>query len=76
MNISVNTQGNVLDIEVIEPSGTPGLDSRAMAIVRGAAPFGTFSKAMRAEAEVLVLSARFTFDRDKGVQATLQGGGP
>jgi protein TonB len=47
-----------------------------MAIVRGAAPFGPFSKAMRAEAEVLVLSARFTFDRDKGVQATLQGGGP
>jgi len=76
LNVSVNAQGNVLDIEVVEPSGTPGLDSRAMAIVRGAAPFGPFSKAMRAEAEVLVLSARFTFDRDKGVQATLQGGGP
>ncbi len=76
MNISVNAQGQVLDIEVIEPSGTAGLDSRAMAIVRAAAPFGSFSKTMRAEAEVLVLSARFTFDRDKGVQAELQGNAP
>jgi periplasmic protein TonB len=76
MNISVGAQGQVLDIEVIEPSGTAGLDSRAMAIVRAAAPFGTFTKTMRAEAEVLVLSARFTFDRNKGVQAQLQGNAP
>jgi len=76
MNISVDSQGRVLDTEIIEPSGTPALDSRAMAIVRAAAPFGAFSKAMRAEAEVLVMSARFSFDRERGVSAELQGSAP
>jgi periplasmic protein TonB len=73
MMIHVDTEGQVLKTEIVEPSGTAGLDARAEAIVRAAAPFGRFSKAMRDEAELLVLSARFTFDRDKGVQAELQG---
>jgi protein TonB len=73
MNISVDTQGRVLGTEVVEPSGTPLLDRRAAAIVRAAAPFGRFTKAMRAEAEVLVLTARFTFDRDSGVQTEVMG---
>jgi protein TonB len=72
MNISVDAAGRVIDTEVVEPSGQPALDSRAAAIVRAASPFGAFSKAMRADAEVLVLSARFTFDRDQGVQAELR----
>lgn len=72
MNISVDAAGRVLGTEVVEASGNPALDSRAAAIVRAAAPFGNFSKAMKAEAEVLVLSARFTFDRDRGVQAEVQ----
>lgn len=76
MNISVDSAGRVLDTEIVEPSGQPALDSRAAAIVRAAAPFGGFSKAMKAEAEVLVLSARFTFDREQGVQAELRGSAP
>lgn len=76
MNISVDAAGRLLGTEIVEPSGQPALDSRATAIVRAAAPFGAFSKAMKAEAEVLVLSARFTFDREQGVQAELSGGTP
>ena len=76
MNISVDTQGRVLDTEIIEASGTAALDQRAMAIVRAASPFGPFNKAMRAEAEVLVMSARFSFDRERGVSAELQGAAP
>lgn len=76
MNISVDAEGRVLGTEIIESSGLVALDARAQAIVRAAAPFGRFSKAMRNEAEVLVLSARFTFDRDKGVQAELQAPSP
>ncbi len=76
MNISVDAQGRVVATDIIEPSGTPGLDRRAVAIVRAASPFGPFSKAMRAEAEVLVMSARFSFDREHGVSAELQGSAP
>jgi protein TonB len=76
MNISVDAAGRLLGTEIVEPSGQPALDSRAAAIVRAAAPFGAFSKAMKQEAEVLVLSARFTFDRDQGVQAELRGNSP
>lgn len=76
MNISVDAAGRVVGTEIVEPSGTAGLDRRAVAIVRAAAPFGPFSKAMRAEAEVLVMSARFSFDREHGVSAELQGSAP
>ncbi len=76
MNISVDAQGHVLNTEIIEPSGTPSLDRRAAAIVRAAGPFGPFTKEMRAEAEVLVMSARFSFDRERGVSAELQGSSP
>lgn len=76
MNISVDARGQVVGTEIVVPSGTPALDRRAVAIVRAAAPFGPFSKAMRTEAEVLVMSARFNFDRDHGVSAELQGSVP
>lgn len=73
MNFRVDTEGRVLDSEVVVPSGNPLLDRRAVAIVQASAPFGPFNVAMRAEAESLVISARFSFDRDHGLQAQLQG---
>lgn len=76
MNIRVDARGRVMDTEVIEPSTTPGLDARAQAIVRSAGPFGPFTKPMRKEADILVMSARFTFDRDRGLQTELQGPAP
>ncbi len=76
MNITVDAEGRVGGTEVVVPSGSTLLDRRAVAIVRASAPCGAFSPAMRAEAEVLVISARFTFDRDHGVQARLQEAAP
>jgi protein TonB len=76
MNITVDADGRVSNTDVVLPSGSTLLDRRAVAIVRASAPFGPFSPAMRAEAEVLVISARFTFDRDHGVQARLQEAAP
>lgn len=76
MNIRVDAAGRVLDTELIESSGQPALDRRAAAIVQAAGPFGPFSKEMRAEADILVMSARFQFDRDKGVSAQLQEAAP
>lgn len=76
MNISVDAEGRVRGTEVVVPSDSSLLDRRAVAIVRASAPFGPFSPAMRAEAEVLVISARFTFDRDTGLHAQLKEAAP
>ena len=76
MNISVDARGRVLATEIVEASQVAGLDARAEAIVRAAAPFGAFSKVMRAEAEVLVMSTRFSFDRDRGVSAAVEAPAP
>jgi periplasmic protein TonB len=72
MTITLDASGRVMGTEVVAPSGNALLDKRAAAIVQAASPFGRFSAAMLKEAEVLTLSARFTFDRDHGVQAQLQ----
>jgi len=47
------------------------LDRRAIAIVRAAAPFGLFSAAMRKRADQLVITSRFKFTRDEGMEATM-----
>lgn len=71
MNVTVDATGNVIDTEVVRPSGTPQLDRQAMAIVRAAAPFGPFSTAMRRGADELVITSRFRFTRDKALETTL-----
>lgn len=72
MTISVNAEGKVTGTDIVQPSGTPLLDRRAIAIVRASSPFGSFSPEMRKEAEVLVISARFSFDRDRGLQTAVE----
>lgn len=72
MTISVGADGRLQGTEVVQSSGTPQLDRRAVAIVRASGPFGPFTREMRQEAEVLVLSARFQFDRDKGLQTAVE----
>jgi protein TonB len=47
------------------------LDKRALAIVRAAAPFGPFSAAMRRSADQLVITSRFRFTREEGLETTL-----
>ncbi len=71
MNIHVNQRGQVVDTEIVASSGNRTLDKRAVAIVHAAAPFGSFSAEMRRGAEVLVITSRFRFSRDDGLETTL-----
>ncbi|PZP27652.1 MAG: energy transducer TonB [Roseateles depolymerans] len=73
MNIHVDQRGRVVETEILASSGNATLDKRAIAIVKGAAPFGSFSAAMRQGAEILVITSRFKFTRDDGLETSLTG---
>ena len=71
MNVTVDNQGRVVDAEIVRGSGERMLDQRAVAIVRAAAPFGNFNPAMRKQADQIVITSRFRFTRDEGLETTL-----
>jgi protein TonB len=71
MNVTVDAQGRVVDAEIVRPSRSRLLDQQAIAIVRAAAPFGPFSAAMRRQADQIVVTSRFRFTRDDGLETTL-----
>jgi protein TonB len=71
MVVTVNATGHVIDTEVVRPSQSRVLDKRAVAIVRAAAPFGSFNDAMRRKADQLVITSRFRFTREEGLETTL-----
>ena len=71
MNIHVDLHGRVVETDVVASSGNRQLDRRAMAIVRAASPFGRFTPAMLKEAEVLVITSRFRFTREDGLETSL-----
>jgi protein TonB len=71
MNVTIDSRGQVVDAEIVRPSGQKVLDQRALAIVRAAAPFGPFSKAMRQQADQIVITSRFRFTRDEGLETSL-----
>ncbi len=71
MNVTVDAAGRVVETEVVRPSTSRRLDLQAQAIVRSAAPFGPFSTAMRAQADQIVVTSRFRFTRDDGLETSL-----
>ena len=71
MNVTVDAEGRVVDTEVVRPSDSKILDRRAVAIVRAAAPFGPFNAAMRRRADQLVITSKFKFTREEGLETTL-----
>jgi protein TonB len=71
MNVTVDAAGRVVDAEIVRPSASRVLDTQAVAIVRAAAPFGPFSAAMRAQADQIVVTSRFRFTRDEGLETSL-----
>jgi protein TonB len=71
MNVTVNAAGRVVEAEIVRPSKSRRLDQQAMAIVRAASPFGNFSPAMRAQADQIVVTSRFRFTREDGLETTL-----
>ena len=73
MNVTVDAAGRVIDTDVVRPSSSRALDLQAIAIVRAAAPFGPFTAKMRAQADQLVITSRFRFTREDGLETTMQG---
>lgn len=76
MVITVNTEGRVLSTEVVQGSGQPDLDRRAQAIATSAGPFGSFTTAMRKQADQLAIVSRFIFSRNNTLQTRVGAGAP
>ena len=68
MNVTIDAEGRVVETEIVRASSSAVLDRRALAIVRAAAPFGPFTSAMRSKADQLVITSRFRFTRDEGLE--------
>jgi len=71
MNVTIDADGRVVDAEIVRASHSRLLDRRAVAIVFAAAPFGRFSDAMRRQADQIVVTSRFRFTREDGLETTL-----
>jgi periplasmic protein TonB len=71
--VTVDALGRVLETEVVKSSGNNLLDKRSIAIVQAAAPFGAFSPEMRKKADQLVVTSRFRYSRNEGLETTLTG---
>jgi protein TonB len=68
MLIEVNSQGRVVQTQVLQSSGNAELDQQAQRIVYQAHGFGPFSPAMRAQAQALEMVTRFVFAKDSTLQ--------
>jgi periplasmic protein TonB len=71
MNVTIEARGRVVDADVVRSSGSKVLDRRAVAIVESAAPFGPFSVEMRRQADQIVVTSRFRFTHEDGLETTL-----
>ena len=72
MNVTVDVAGRVVETEVVRPSKSKILDRRAVAIVNAAGPFGPFTTAMRRKVDQVVITSRFKFTREAGLEAIPQ----
>ena len=72
MNVTIDTLGRVVDAEIVRASRNKRLDLQAVAIVRTASPFGSFTPAMRAQTDQIVITSRFRFTREEGLETQLQ----
>ena len=71
MNITVDARGRVVETEIVRGSGSNVLDQRATAIVQAASPFGLFGAEMRQNADQIVVTSRFRFTREDGLETSL-----
>ncbi len=82
LSISIFQDGSIYEkdpnqgISVERSSGNKALDDAARRIVSRAAPFGSFPKNMRSQGkdDVWVMTTRFKFTREHGVEAVMHGG--
>jgi periplasmic protein TonB len=76
MNVTIDAEGRVVEAEVVRSSRNKALDKRAVSIVHASAPFGSFSTAMRRGADQIVVTSRFRFTRDEGLETSLSAPTP
>jgi protein TonB len=74
MIITVDSEGRVLDTEIVRGSGNKVLARRAIAIVHAAGPYGRFTTAMKRQADQLAIPSRFRFTREENLETTLSSG--
>ena len=70
MNVTIDAGGRVVEADIVYPSKSRFLDRRAVAIVHAASPFGPFTQAMRTQADQIVVTSRFRFTREEGLETT------
>jgi protein TonB len=75
MNITIDAAGRLVEADIVRTSNSRVLDRRAVAIVRAAGPFGNFTDAMRKQTDQIVVTSRFRFTRDEGLETTQLGQG-
>jgi protein TonB len=76
MEVWLDRQGRVIDAIVTQASRNAQLDKRARAIVMAAGPFGVVPAEVIAGRDLLLISSRFRFTRDAGMQASTQAPAP
>jgi protein TonB len=75
MNITIDAAGRLVEADIVRTSNSRVLDRRAIAIVRAAGPFGNFTDTMRKQTDQIVVTSRFRFTRDEGLETTQLGQG-
>jgi protein TonB len=70
MEVWVNRQGRIIDAIVTRSSGNKLLDKRARGIVMAMAQFDPVPPDVSAGHDLLLISSRFRFTRDAGMEAT------
>ncbi len=65
----IDRQGQVIEALVLQSSGNAVLDRQAMAIAKKAGPFGVVPTDVMGGRDLLLISSRFRFTRDAGMEA-------
>ncbi len=69
MEVWIDRQGQVIEALVLQSSGNAVLDRQAMAIAKKAGPFGVVPTDVMGGRDLLLISSRFRFTRDAGMEA-------
>jgi periplasmic protein TonB len=62
VSLAIASDGQLLSVEVVQSSGNPILDRKAVAIAQAAGPFDPFGSAMRKKADEIVMTTHFRFE--------------
>lgn len=75
MEVWLDRQGEVQNTVITRSSGNAKLDKRAALIVKRAGPFGVVPEDVRAGHDLILISSRFKFTREAGLEASTQAPG-